>query len=147
MLAGYKEIEMFTTSIYSEESARMTITFDPEVENGIFPYMLKIKIEDFMMGIGSYHVYVSGVGQGILKPGGQSVYKRTWTVVLKGYNYDQLMAYAEELKTRLMEHPRIQEAYIMGSGERFRNRKITRNRMSLDDSYLAKKNSDIRFTY
>jgi len=147
MLAGYGEIEMFTTSIYSAESANMTITFNPEEENGIFPYILKIRIEDFLMGIGSYHVFVSGVGRAFSNQVGSEYISGTWTVALKGYNYDELMGYAEDLKTRLLEHPRIQEAYIMGSGERFRNKKITRNRMSFDESFLAVNSSDIRFAF
>lgn len=147
MLAGYGEIEMFTTSIYSAESANMTITFNPDEENGIFPYVLKMRIEDFMMGIGSYHVFVSGVGKAFSNQVGSEYINGTWTIGLRGYNYDELMVYAEDLKTRLLTHPRIQEVYIMGSGERYRNKKITRNRMTFDESFLSVSNSDIRFAF
>ncbi len=147
MLAAYDEIEMFTTSIYDEETANMTITFDPEIENGIFPYILKIRIEDFMMGIGSYHVTVSGVGRAFSNQVGSDYISGQWTVVLKGYNYDELMGYAEDLKARLLEHPRIQEVYIMGSGERYYNKKVTRNRLNLDAAFLANNNSDLTFAF
>ena len=147
MLAGYQEIEMFTTSIYSEESANMNITFDPEVENGIFPYILKIRIEDFMMGIGSYHVLVSGVGRAFSNQVGSEYISGQWAVVMKGYNYDELVTYAEDLKSRLLEHPRIQEVYVMGSGERYQNRKTTRNRLNLDAAMLANNNSDLGFAF
>ncbi|HCC70477.1 MAG TPA: multidrug efflux pump protein [Bacteroidales bacterium] len=147
MLAGNDEIEMFTTSIYNAESANMNITFDREAENGIFPYILKIRIEDFMMGIGSYHVVVSGVGRAFSNQVGSEYISGQWTVVMKGYNYDELMGYAEDLKIRLLDHPRIQEVYIMGSGERYRTKKVTRNRLSLDAAYLANNNSDLGFAY
>ncbi len=147
MLAGYDEIEMFTTSIYSEESANMSISFDREVEDGIFPFILKIRIEDFMMGIGSYHVTVSGVGRAFSNQVGSEYISGQWTVVMKGYNYDELMGYAEDLKIRLLEHPRIQEVYVMGSGERYRTKKVTRNRLSLDAAFLANNNSDLGFAY
>ena len=147
MLAAYDEIEMFTTSIYSEESANMGISFNPEVENGIFPFILKIRIEDFMMGIGSYHVTVSGVGRAFSNQVGSEYISGQWTVVMKGYNYDELMGYAEDLKLRLLEHPRIQEVYVMGSGERYRTKKVTRNRLSLDGAFLAANNSDLGFAY
>jgi multidrug efflux pump subunit AcrB len=147
MLAGYREIEMFTTSIYSEESANMSITFDPEAENGIFPYILKIRIEDFMMGIGSYHVTVSGVGRAFSNQVGSDYISGQWAVMMKGYNYDELVTYAEDLKSRLLEHPRIQEVYIMGSGERYQNKKTTRNRLNLDAAFLANNNSDLGFAF
>ncbi|MCF8224018.1 MAG: efflux RND transporter permease subunit [Bacteroidales bacterium] len=147
MLAGYDEIEMFTTSIYDEESANMTISFDREVENGIFPFILKIRIEDFMMGIGSYHVTVSGVGRAFSNQVGSEYIRGQWSVVMKGYNYDELMTYAEDLKLRLLDHPRIQEVYIMGSGERYRTKKVTRNRLSLDAAFLANNNTNLGFAY
>ena len=43
MLAAYNEIDMFTTSIYSTEDATMTITFKPEYDFSIFPFILKNK--------------------------------------------------------------------------------------------------------
>jgi multidrug efflux pump subunit AcrB len=147
MIAGYDEVENFVTRINSGESASITISFDPEEENGIFPFILKIRIEDFMMGIGSYHVSVSGVGRAFSNQVGSDYIRGSYTVVMKGYNYDQLMQYAEDLKTRLLTHPRIQDVYVMGSGQRYGNKKITRNRLSLDSYYLAANRSDLRFAF
>ena len=147
MIAAYDEVENFVTRINNEESASISITFDPEEENGIFPFILKIRIEDFMMGIGSYHVSVSGVGRAFSNQVGSDYIRGSYTVVMKGYNYDQLMQYAEDLKTRLLVHPRIQEVFIMGSGQRYGNKKITRNRLGLDSYYLAANRSDMRFAF
>ena len=55
MLAAYDEIDMFTTSIYGSEEASLSITFKPEHDFSIFPFILKIRIEDYMNSIGSYH--------------------------------------------------------------------------------------------
>jgi multidrug efflux pump subunit AcrB len=147
MLAAYDEVENFVTRIYSRESATINITFDPAEENGIFPFILKIRIEDFMMGIGSYHVSVSGVGRAFSNQVGSDFIRGSWTVVMKGYNYDQLMKYAEDLKIRLLTYPRIQEVYIMGSGQRTGNKKIIRNRLGMDSYYLAANRSDLRFAF
>ncbi len=62
MLAAYPEIGQFTTSI-SDETSKCSITFKPEHVFTIFPYILKIRIEDYMNGIGSYHATVAGVGK------------------------------------------------------------------------------------
>ena len=63
MLAAYSEIDMFTTRINGKEDASITITFKPEHDFTIFPFILKIRIEDYMNGIGSYHASVYGVGK------------------------------------------------------------------------------------
>jgi preprotein translocase subunit SecF len=97
MLAAYKEIDMFTTSIYSSESAYMTITFKPEYDFSIFPFVLKMKIEDYMNGIGSYNASVYGVGLAFSNQVYSDYIRGTYSVAMKGYNYDELNRYSESL--------------------------------------------------
>jgi hypothetical protein len=58
MIAPYSEVDRFTTRVSSPSSASLTVTFRPEHDRTIFPFILKMRIEDYMMGIGSYHVQV-----------------------------------------------------------------------------------------
>ncbi len=41
MLAGYNEIDMFTTNIYGPNDAYVSVTFKPEYDYSIFPFILK----------------------------------------------------------------------------------------------------------
>jgi multidrug efflux pump subunit AcrB len=141
LIARYEEVEMFTTSIYGANQANMSVSFKPEHDFTIFPYLLKIKMEDFMNSIGSYHVTVTGVGRAFSNDLRSENISSQYSIEMRGYNFDELESYAEELKGRLLEHQRIKEVYILS--ERYGNRKQYKNKLVLDDFYLAANNSDI----
>jgi multidrug efflux pump subunit AcrB len=149
MLAAYNEIDMFTTSVYSPESARLEVTFRPEHDFTIFPFILKIRIEDYMNGIGSYHATVYGVGKAFSNQVYSDYIRTTYMVVMKGYNYDELHGYAEALKERLIVSGkgRIKEVYLLGStSDRYimgGTRKAWRNRLDMDRYYLTESGSDV----
>ncbi len=153
MLTAYDEIEMFTTSIYSAESANVNISFRPEHDFSIFPFILKIRIEDYMNSIGSYHVSVYGVGKAFSNQVYSDYIRTTYSVAMKGYNYDELYNYADALKERLIEsgRGRIKDVYLLGtrtSGYIIRpTRKVFRNRLDMDKYYLTENNSDVRLAY
>jgi multidrug efflux pump subunit AcrB len=149
MLAAYGEIDMFTTSISSAESAYMTINFKPEHDFSIFPFVLKIRIEDFMNGIGSYHAVVAGVGKAFSNQVYSDYIRGTYSVAMKGYNYDELYGYADALKERLIASGkgRIKEVYLLGGNDRWMAKKNYRNRLETDKYALARNNSNIYFTY
>jgi multidrug efflux pump subunit AcrB len=145
MLAAYRETDMFTTSIYSAESATVTITFKPEYDFTIFPFILKIKIEDYMNGIGSYHASVYGVGKAFSNQVYSDYIRGTYSVAMKGYNYDELYSYCEALKERLIASGkgRIKEVFLLGGNDRFYSRKNYRNRLEMDKYYLAETGSNV----
>jgi len=153
MLAAYNEIDMFTTSIYSAESATVSITFRTKYDFTIFPFVLKIRIEDYMNSIGSYNASVYGVG----KPFSNQVYSdyinTSYKVIMKGYNYDELYGYCEDLRERLIASGkgRIKEVYLLGAdyGNYIfgRTRKVYRNRLGMDKFTLAESNSNVAFAY
>jgi multidrug efflux pump subunit AcrB len=154
MLAEYNEIDMFTTSIYDEQEANVSITFKPEHDFTIFPFILKIRIEDYMNGIGSYHASVYGVGKAFSNQVYSDYIQTTYRVIMKGYNYDQLYAYCEALKNRLIASGkgRIKEVYLLGEdyggyiiGRG--SRKVYRNRLSMNKYFLAENSSDVAFAY
>lgn len=153
LLAGYKEIDMFTTSIYSPEDARVTITFKPEHDFTIFPFILKIRIEDYMNSIGSYHASVYGVGKAFSNQVYSDYIRTTYSVVMKGYNYDDLYRYSDNLRSRLIASAkgRIKEAFLLGSppgGYIFGSqKKVYRNMLGMDKYYLAENNSGVWTAY
>ncbi|MCE5345655.1 MAG: efflux RND transporter permease subunit [Bacteroidales bacterium] len=154
MLAAYNEIDMFTTSIYGSEDATISITFKPEYDFSIFPFILKVKIEDYMNGIGSYHASVYGVGKAFSNQVYSDYIRTTYSVAMKGYNYDELYGYANSLKERLIKSGkgRIKEVFLLGgtaSGYMFgrANKKSYRNRLEMDKYYLTESNSDVDLAY
>ncbi|TAL60316.1 MAG: efflux RND transporter permease subunit [Bacteroidetes bacterium] len=154
MLAAYKEIDMFTTSIYSSEDATMTITFKPEFDFSIFPFILKTKIEDYMNGIGSYYASVYGVGKAFSNQVYSDYIRTTYSIVMKGYNYDELYAYSAALKERLINSGkgRIKEVFLLGGnngGYMFggSKKKSYRNRLEMDKYYLTESSSDVVLAY
>jgi multidrug efflux pump subunit AcrB len=153
MLAGYSEIDMFTTSIFSPDEARLTITFRPEHDFTIFPFILKIKVEDYMNSIGSYHASVYGVGKGFSNQVYSDYIRTSYSVMMKGYNYDQLYSYSEALRERLIfsGKGRIKEVFLLGvprSGFYMGSqKKVYRNMLEIDKYYLAGRNSGVTFAY
>src|SRR5450759_3943203 len=153
MLAAYKEIDMFTTSIYGPEDATVSITFKPGYDFSIFPFILKIKIEDYMNGIGSYSAAVYGVGKAFSNQVYSDYIRTTYSVAMKGYNYDELYGYANALKDRLIYSGkgRIKEVYLLGGsndGYMFGNKKKSyRNRLEMDKYYLTQAGSDVAFAF
>ncbi len=140
LIAGYSEVDMFITSIYSASEANLSVTFHPEHDFTVLPYILKIRIEDYMNNVGSYHVQVTGVGRAFSNQVYPDYIQGSFNAELRGYNFDQLEQFAEELKERLLLHQRIKEVYILA--ERY-SRKLYRNRISIDDYFLAVNNADI----
>jgi len=153
MLASYKEIDMFTTSIYSATDATVSITFKPQYNFTVFPFLLKVRIEDYMNGIGSYSASVYGVGKAFSNQVYSDYIRTNYSVVMQGYNYDDLYAYAEALKERLIKSGkgRIKDVYIMGSNPSVfmyqLQRKSYRNTLSMDRYFLAESNSDVALAY
>jgi multidrug efflux pump subunit AcrB len=154
MLAAYNEIDMFTTSIYGPEDATITIIFKPEHDFSIFPFILKIRIEDYMNGIGSYHASVYGVGKAFSNQVYSDYIRTTYSVAMKGYNYDELYGYANSLKDRLINSGkgRIKEVFLLGVNTNGYfigggNKKAYRNRLEMDKYYLTESSSDITLAF
>jgi multidrug efflux pump subunit AcrB len=155
LLAGYNEIDMFTTSIYSAGNATVTISFKPEFDFSIFPFILKIKIEDYMNGIGSYHASVYGVGKAFSNQVYSDYIRTTYSVIMKGYNYDELYGYANSVKNRLINSGkgRIKEVFLLGGGTNSQyifggaKKKSYRNRLEMDKYYLTRSSSDVAYAY
>jgi multidrug efflux pump subunit AcrB len=149
MIAAYSEVDRFTTRVSSPSSASLTVSFKPEHDRTIFPFILKMRIEDYMMGIGSYHVSVYGVGKAFSNQVYSDYLRGSYSIVFKGYNFDILSGYAEDLKERLISSAkgRIKDVYVLGGEDRWSVKKQYRNIVTADRESVTLAGSDIYSLY
>jgi len=124
-LVGFKEIDRFETNISSAQNASISITFKKEHEFGYFPHQLKSELITKSINSGAADWTVVGVGDSFSNrvfDGGTGSYR----IQLFGYNYDQLYDYAEDIRSDLLENPRIKEVNIMSRNtwEKSKNREF-----------------------
>ncbi len=110
-LSGFPEIRQFQTSIPSPRRASINVFFKKEAEHSGFPYQLKSNVisKALELGGGSWGVY------GLQDQGFSNDVRETagsYRVRLYGYNYDELAAWADSLKQRLLTYRRIKEVMI-----------------------------------
>lgn len=110
-LSEFKEIKQFHTSIYSARRATIRIYFKKEYQHSGFPYTLKSNMISKAMELGGGSWGVFGLqDQGFSNDVRESA--GSYQVKMYGYNYDELYAWAEELKTKLLGYRRIKEVLI-----------------------------------
>lgn len=111
-IAGFDEVETFETKVYSYDNSNITISFTPEEENGSFPYFLKNELTSKAIGIGGLDWSIYGVGRGF----SNALYDgyKSNQIILEGYNYDKLYAYASILKDSLEHNMRVKDLEIAG---------------------------------
>lgn len=111
-LSGFDEIDMFRTSISGYDNGSITVTFQPEADKNGFAFRLKDLATTKAISLGGADWGIYGVGQGFsnsLSSGWKSN-----RITLRGYNYEQLYRYAEELVDSISVNPRVSEPEIMG---------------------------------
>jgi len=109
-LSQFKEIKQFQTSIQSARRANISIYFTKGEQNTGFPNLLKSNLisKALELGGGSWSVY--GLGDGFTNDVSESA--GSFQAELYGYNYDELKAWAEKLKSTLLGFRRIKEVNI-----------------------------------
>ena len=105
-LAGFEEISVFTTSIYSSTSADIEVMFKDEFENTSFPDLLKEEVTRMAVNFGGANWRISGVNDNYFNNNVTTVY-RTPYMVLRGYNFGDLLAYADSALAMLARNPRV----------------------------------------
>jgi len=110
-LLGFKEIDLFQTSVSGGGNANVVIYFKSEYEKTGFPLHLKEQVIQKAIDLGGADWSVSGVGDGF----NNSVYETLGSSRIKmyGFNYDELYHWAEVIKDSLMASPRIREVTIL----------------------------------
>ena len=110
-LHHFSEIKKYISTIDSGDNARIEITFKDNFQNSSFPFVLKTRLIRKALDLGGIDWNIFGVGNGFSN-GDNSSEPINFTVEAKGYNYDNLNAWADSLKVTLVKHPRIQKVLV-----------------------------------
>lgn len=110
-LSSFKEIKQFQASVESARRASIHIYFTKEHQKSGFPYTLKANMisRALQLGGGDWSIYGlqdQGFSNNVRENAG------SFRVKMYGYNYDELYAWAENLKEKLLSHRRIREVTI-----------------------------------
>ena len=133
-LAGVQGIDKYVTSVYSGQSANITITFDEAYENGALPYQLKGKLSVKSTDWSGANWTIHGVGQGFFAgPGGEGY--SSYRVEMRGYNFDELERQSNILAEKLLAHKRIQE--VNNNERNYGEQKTEEFVLRLDQNQLA----------
>lgn len=113
-LAGFEEIESFTTSISGYDNALLVVRFKPAYERTFFPRQLKNEVKMMAANFGGANWRVFGMDQDDFNNNIVRFYK-SHSISLTGYNYQELYRYAEHLRSYLSNIRRVQEPEIWTS--------------------------------
>lgn len=114
-LAGFDEIESFTTSIFRYDYADLVVEFKPEYEHSSFPLHLKNQVKSMAANFGGANWIVYGIDDNTFNNNIVRSFK-DHSITLKGYNYHDLYQYADTLLYFLAANKRVSEPLISSSG-------------------------------
>ncbi len=143
-LARFKEVDKFVSNVSGIDHSTIEISLKKEAEDSPFPYVLKQHMETKAIETGGADFSIYGVGRGFNNAVGEGTMNNA--ITLKGYNYDQLVYYARNLKDTLLNHPRIHEVIIQ-TGTSWRGKPRYEFVMKLNSELLAASNSSINNVY
>ncbi len=138
-LTGFPEIETFTSNVNSPNRGYLRITFKKEEEYTGAPEMLQNELIRFANTIGNADSEIQGVGRGFSNRLNNEF--RSECLKVTGYNYRQVMKYAEKLKDKLSELKRVKKLYIGSQRNPVKNKEYA---VEVNKEKLARNNSDIR---
>lgn len=110
-LSQFSEIKQFQTQVHNAQRASIAVQFTKESERTGFPYILKANVisKALELGGGSWNVY------GLEDQGFSNDVRETagsYRVEMMGYNYDDLMEWAEQVRDSLLTYRRIKQVDI-----------------------------------
>jgi multidrug efflux pump subunit AcrB len=111
-LSKFDQIQMFKTVISSARYGSISIFFKPKYEMSSFPYYLKNVLIKKAISLGGADWSIFGLGKGFSNS--LNLDLKMEHIELTGYNYDKLMKYAEKLRTKILQNPRIDDVDITG---------------------------------
>lgn len=133
-LAGFDEIETFTTRVNSYADANITVEFKPEYESTSFPTQLKASATSMAINFGGANWSIYGIDDQGFNNNVVS-YRRSHRITLTGYNYKDLCSYAEYLIQYLSRNKRVSGAELWGAG--WNGRPKTEFQLSYDFERMA----------
>jgi multidrug efflux pump subunit AcrB len=109
-ISQFHEVRQFQTRINNARRANISIQFTKESERTGFPYLLKSKLISKSLELGGGSWGVHGLGDGFNNDVREQA--GSYRVILRGFNYDELLTQAEQFEQKLLEHRRIKEVTI-----------------------------------
>lgn len=125
-LALFDEISVYTTSISSSTSADIEVRFKPEFEYTSFPDRLKAEATSMAINFGGANWRIAGVNDSYFNNNVSAVYRMS-CITLSGYNYSELMAYADQVLKMVESNKRVSAPLIQGG-----RRDVPSTQFSLD---------------
>jgi len=113
-LSQFDEIESFQTNIYSARRGNISVQFKPEFEDTFLPLKLKADIMTMAANFGGANWVVSGFDESFFN-NNIITDNRSDGIVLKGYNYDRLIEFADALKAYLSKFRRVSDVEVWGA--------------------------------
>lgn len=120
-LAHFEEIDVFETRITSYDRGTITVWFKPEYEDTWLPTRIKGEVIAMAANFGGANWTVSGIDDGYFN-NNIITDSRSHSISLSGYNYDELVGYAEVLIDWMRPQRRVTDPEIWGSSWRDRPR-------------------------
>ena len=114
-LSQFKEIKHFE-SFVDDGGAHVMVEFTDEAQRTSFPYKLENQTISKLVSIGGADWATHGVSQRGFS-NSLSLRYRTQSIVIAGYDYDQLYRYAEIMQKKMKENPRVVDLVIRNVDE------------------------------
>ena len=111
-LSQYDQIETFETRVSSYSNASISVSFKPEWEHTPFPVQLKQEVISAASNFGGATWRVTGVDDNYFNNNVSSG-SMSNIIKLRGYNFDQLSLYAEQLMDSLSANRRVSRVELM----------------------------------
>lgn len=112
-ISRFDEIDQFQSSINSPQNGSIEITFTKQAEKDGFPFQLKGLLTSYAINRGGMDWSVYGVGRGFSNSLGSGF--KNGQIKLTGYNYEELYALCENVKSDLEGNKRVKDIDIVGS--------------------------------
>ncbi|MCD7972813.1 MAG: efflux RND transporter permease subunit [Candidatus Azobacteroides sp.] len=109
-LSRFPEIKQFQTNIYSARQANIEIRFTKDHQKSNFPHLLKAQLIERSLELGGGSWGVFGLGDGFSNDVRENA--GSYRVEMYGFNYDELLVWAQHFKNKLLSHRRIREVSI-----------------------------------
>ena len=138
-LSQFDEISVFTTRIDAHDDATISVEFRPEYENTVFPSVLKGNVTRMAINSGGANWSISGIDENYFNNNIVSDFK-SCRIKLYGYNYRELLSYAEQLVDHLSSNRRVSGPEIWSSD--WSGRPSTEFVLDYDFSSLAMAGAD-----
>lgn len=113
-LAGIEEIEVFETRVTSYNNGNISVLFKPEYEDTWLPSKIKGDVISMAANFGGANWSVSGIDENYFNNNIVTDIKSN-SILLTGYNYDDLIGYGEKLIDYLSGNSRVSNPEIYGT--------------------------------